>query len=747
MWWRAARGKEFDLSNKQIETLLARSSRAMRKHWYNRGSTVLYGPVVQNNLTTDGNVRFAAALRTKPRNVDEFLTMPGHIRPPRLEFANTSEMFDAFKKYILDKNIVTPEGYILKANEGHFFSFCCGKKQGKPKGFIDKAADAAEALRMVKNNQIRPEEMSGFELDRIRNIQTYVDVMTDPDFSYRDGNKIVYGKKYDDVKNANGFTAVALDLHDNNLAPIHSGFSVFTEERLEKYDIKWYTELSFDTSLDSADTTESIASRGQLSDRFDNNISQNPENASNTDGVRFSIVGELGAFGMDGNLRQNNLSNLHTAKEMSAAGKDAKTIKLATGWEKGGDGKWRMEIPDIEMKTERIYGNIREVVEAPVYLDGPLEYYVSAPELFAAYPFLRNLKVRMADLDTGHGAYYHRLNEIRIDRNALDLPEQDKKRLEELRRTLRRAENWSEKDRKNAEFLGIDSNPESIKKRAEEEIAAITKKQLYWYKDILIHEIQHAIQHSEGFAIGSSPEYFEKNPVLNEELKEEYEKAVEEEYRLKKELLDERPEFLEDFNRYFELDKTYESDAQIDEQAIWDEMDRIDQRFRDARLGELWDKYNFAYRNLIAARRNLNKGIPSFTAYMRTAGEVEARNAQKRKNMSPDEKQQSLLAETEDVAEESKIYIFDGDGKSELAENGTGEAVRFLRNGNKIIPIAEGFEFNKTANMQKAVQEYIALLKGKYFTIKEDGTKVYFDKTSAKEYARSDDTDLLKKRI
>ena len=56
---RAARSKEFDLSNKQIETLLARSSRAMRKHWYNRGSIVLYGPVVKNNLTTDGDVRFA----------------------------------------------------------------------------------------------------------------------------------------------------------------------------------------------------------------------------------------------------------------------------------------------------------------------------------------------------------------------------------------------------------------------------------------------------------------------------------------------------------------------------------------------------------------------------------------------------------------------------------------------------------------------------------------------------------------
>ena len=80
-------------------------------------------------------------------------------------------------------------------------------------------------------------------------------------------------------------------------------------------------------------------------------------------------------------------------------------------------------------------------------------------------------------------------------------------------------------------------------------------------------------------------------------------------------------------------------------------------------MGDLWDRYNFAYRELFAARRKLNKGIPPYTAYHRTAGEVEARNAQKRKRMSAEEKRQSLLSETEDVAEESKIYLFEGNGR------------------------------------------------------------------------------------
>ena len=382
--------------------------------------------------------------------------------------------------------------------------------------------------------------------------------------------------------------------------------------------------------------------------------------------LRFSIIGEKGALGLDGFLMQNNLDNLNKAKEMLLSGKDEKNIKLATGWEKGADGKWRMEIPDLTMKTERIYGNIREIVEAPVYFDGPLEYYVSAPELFAAYPSLRNIKVRMADLSIGSGQYSDRTNTITIDRNSA-FSERDQRRVNELHNTIQRAKNWGEKDRKNAEILGIETNPEIIIEKAEKELSEITQRQLYWYRDILIHEVQHAIQHIEGFAYGSSPEYFEQNPFVDEEVKEEYEKAVQNEYKLKKELLDDHPEFHEDFNRWFELDKVYESDSQIDEQAIFDEMDRIDQRFRDAGLGDIWDKYNFAYREYIAAKRNLKSGIPPLTAYWRTAGEVEARNAQKRRNMTGEEKRKILLSETEDVAEESKIYLF-GIENSAMAE-------------------------------------------------------------------------------
>ncbi len=78
------------------------------------------------------------------------------------------------QKLAFNDNIITPEGYKLKAKEGHFYSFCCGKTD-KSKGFIAKASNAEEALRMVKNSEVKQNEMAGFQLDRIRNIKTYLD--------------------------------------------------------------------------------------------------------------------------------------------------------------------------------------------------------------------------------------------------------------------------------------------------------------------------------------------------------------------------------------------------------------------------------------------------------------------------------------------------------------------------------------------------------------------------------------------
>ena len=113
------------------------------------------------------------------------------------------------------------------------------------------------------------------------------------------------------------------------------------------------------------------------------------------------------------------------------------------------------------------------------------------------------------------------------------------------------------------------------------------------------------------------------------------------------------------------------------------------------------------------------------------------------KNLSDDDIANIIYRSAKAARDRRRSASRDGDGVR-FAQKG--EAVRILREGNKVIPIAEGFNFNKTENMQKAMQDYIALLDGQYFTIKEDDTDVYFDKTSATEYARSNDTKNLRNR-
>lgn len=61
----------------------------------------------------------------------------------------------------------------------------------------------------------------------------------------------------------------------------------------------------------------------------------------------YFLIGEKGAAALD-NIEEATirLDNLKVAREMEQAGNDAKTVKIATGWERGADGRWRYETED-----------------------------------------------------------------------------------------------------------------------------------------------------------------------------------------------------------------------------------------------------------------------------------------------------------------------------------------------------------------------------------------------------------------
>ncbi|GMO25746.1 MAG: hypothetical protein Pg6A_13080 [Termitinemataceae bacterium] len=65
-------------------------------------------------------------------------------------------------------------------------------------------------------------------------------------------------------------------------------------------------------------------------------------------------IGEKGAAALDAAEESNRrAASLDAAREMESAGKDARAVRLATGWELGADGLWRYEIADGKLITAR----------------------------------------------------------------------------------------------------------------------------------------------------------------------------------------------------------------------------------------------------------------------------------------------------------------------------------------------------------------------------------------------------------
>lgn len=177
------------------------------------------------------------------------------------------------------------------------------------------------------------------------------------------------------------------------------------------------------------------------------------EAINSSDNIRFSLAGVRGAAAADKAEERNaRMDNLSVARKMEEEKKDAKAIKMATGWERGADGKWRYEIPDAKIKDTMNVGGgqiVKRYEDDMLWNGGKLSDVIDAPELFKAYPQLKG---------------------VRIDTDAImnDMPSHGE----------------------------YDSKTNTITIHADE---------LKYMNDILNHEIQHAIQDIEGFAKGGSP--------------------------------------------------------------------------------------------------------------------------------------------------------------------------------------------------------------------------------------------------
>ncbi|EMW4713443.1 DUF3519 domain-containing protein [Campylobacter upsaliensis] len=142
-------------------------------------------------------------------------------------------------------------------------------------------------------------------------------------------------------------------------------------------------------------------------------------------------------------------ARLEKAKELEGSGADEIEIWEKTGWYKDKDHKWKFEISQRggELDLAKIKDKDSEAKLGEILKDD---------ELFKAYPQLRDMSVKHVDLSGNYGFYYVPYNDIKLVRPHIQL-----------------------------DIDEIKTSP-------------------YKVKEVLYHEIQHAIQHKEQFAYGLS---------------------------------------------------------------------------------------------------------------------------------------------------------------------------------------------------------------------------------------------------
>lgn len=230
---------------------------------------------------------------------------------------------------------------------------------------------------------------------------------------------------------------------------------------------------------------------------------------------QFQIIGELGARELDRNAESNErIANLETAKRMEEAEKDSNAIRLATGWEKGADGKWKYEIDD-----SKVHFNLYDAME-------------EWDEMHPRYEELREKFFKTELSEEEQKEFYQWVderNEVSDKHTDMDFSEKLLGKTFRLPEVMRHNELF--KAYPELKYVTV-----SIKKTGENGTlgnASYEDKHINLYRhekdtdgfeewekkagSVLLHEVQHIIQGIEGFAKGASPEMFEESPEASEQ--------------------------------------------------------------------------------------------------------------------------------------------------------------------------------------------------------------------------------------
>ena len=166
-----------------------------------------------------------------------------------------------------------------------------------------------------------------------------------------------YDRIYEDVTGWEYM--VGMDTQDNL-------WGIMDEEGMaDKIKEKGYDGAIFVEEVDDSYEPTKISYCALDANQIKSAENNNGDFSSDNNDIRFSLAGERGAAAADkAEERTTRMDFLSVARKMEEEKKDAKSIKIATGWERGADGKWRFEIPDFHFNYEKWKDNNKEILDS-----------------------------------------------------------------------------------------------------------------------------------------------------------------------------------------------------------------------------------------------------------------------------------------------------------------------------------------------------------------------------------------------
>lgn len=339
----------------------------------------------------------------------------------------------------------------------------------------------------------------------------------------------------------------------------------------------------------------------------------------NLQGVPFDQVVDTAQQQEDGGGRQYSfggrnanaadLDALNHAQEMERQGVAMDTIFRETGWYTGADGKWRFEIDDSGMEYSR-WGDLRREDRAEYARFRELEgKFIDGSITMDEQNELRQL------LEEGHGA--GRAEE----QQTLQLP--DFVRHDEL------YQNYPQLRQAGLRFARL---PEGTRGTFDGQDIILDESLRSAPEDTLVHEIQHAIQRAEGFTGGASPEGWQ---AVRQQVIDTVAGARQ---NLDLWLQDiGYPEYVRE-----SMNRVVSGEITLDEH--WKALEEFKKDSPFAAEIARCEEELANYENQLRMLNNLGDGEwgNSFDMYENTAGEIEARDVTARRQMTPEQRRETM---------------------------------------------------------------------------------------------------------